>query len=58
MEVSGQFLASVCLLPRQEAPVPIGEQDGWAPGSTWMRRRREKVAASVANLTPVFEPVA
>jgi hypothetical protein len=31
MEVSGQLHASVALLLRKEAPVPIGQEAVWAP---------------------------
>jgi hypothetical protein len=42
MVVNGQLYAPAVLHPGEEAPVPIGQEAGWAPEPVWRRWRREK----------------
>jgi hypothetical protein len=49
------------LAPGKGAPVPIGQEAGWAPGPVWTQRLEEKYfrLCRGSNLDrPVFQPVA
>jgi hypothetical protein len=42
--MSGKLHAQAALPQRQESPVPIGQEDGWAPEPIWTPWRRENLA--------------
>jgi hypothetical protein len=52
MEVSGQLQASTALSPRNENPVPVGEEAGLASESVGTLWRREKSLTPAGNRTP------
>jgi hypothetical protein len=52
--VSGQHHTPAALYPRgKDPPVPIVQEDGWAPEPVWTQRIEEKSSASVGDRTPV-----
>jgi hypothetical protein len=56
MQVSGHFHASAALNPGKKPLVPIGLEDGWAPGPVWTRWWREKFSAPRGTRTPARSP--
>jgi hypothetical protein len=50
MELNGQCEAPVALPPREEIPVPTGQEAGWAP--------EPRSLASAEISAPTVEPVA
>jgi hypothetical protein len=45
------------LPPGKDPPVPIEQEDGWAPEPVWTQRLEEKSSASVGDRTPVVQSV-
>jgi hypothetical protein len=58
MEVSGQLYSPAALPLRKEAPVTIGEEDGWASEPVWTLWSKEKSLRPVEKETPAVQPVA
>jgi hypothetical protein len=42
---------------QRHAPVPIGQEAGWAPEPVWTQRLEERYSASVGDRTPVVQSV-
>jgi hypothetical protein len=45
----------LCFVPGKEPPLPIVEEDEWAPELVWMQRIEEKSFASVRDRTLVIQ---
>jgi hypothetical protein len=57
MGVSGQHHAPAALHLREEPPVSIGYEAGWAPEPVWTQRLEEKSSTPVGDRTPFVQSV-
>jgi hypothetical protein len=60
LEVAGGGFTPLPLYPQVRSPpspLPIGQEDGWAPESVWTLWRREK-SCTAGNQTQAIQPIA
>lgn len=58
MQMSGQFLVTVALLPWKEFLVLLEQDDVWAPGQVWTFWKRKNFLSLLVMKPQIIQPIA